>query len=128
MYNISIHSGEEDIRDIIKEIFHVKSNYKAFGMILGLGYAQLECIQKTPLCIVDMGAALTEVVLAWLRQKYNTARFGLPTWRKIVEAIDSEAGGNSHTLAKEIAVRHPGSYIFNIRCIAKFDECCREGN
>ena len=94
----------------MKEIVHVKVNYKAFGMILGLSYAQLESIQKTPLCIVDIGTALTEVVLTWLRQKYNTARFGLPTWRKLVEAVDSEAGGNDHTLAKEIAVHHPGRY------------------
>lgn len=77
-------------------------------MVLGLGYTQLESIQKAPLCIVDIGAALTEVVLAWLRQKYNTARFGVPTWRKLVEAIDSEAGGNNHTLAKKIAAHHPG--------------------
>ena len=93
----------------MKEIVRVKANYKAFGMILGLGYAQLENIQKTPLCIIDIGTALTEVVLAWLQQKYNTARFGLPTWRKLVEAVDSEAGGNDHTLAKEIAAHHPGS-------------------
>lgn len=92
----------------MKEIIHVKANYNAFGIILGLSYAQLKSIQKTPLCIVDIGAALTKVVLTWLQQEYNTARFGLPTWRKLVEAVDSEAGGDNHSLAKEIAARHPG--------------------
>ena len=97
----------------MKEIIQVKAHYKAFGIILGLSYAQLESIQKTPLCIVDIGTALTEVVLTWLRQKYNTVRFGPPTWRKLVEAIDSEAGGDNHSLAKEIAARHPGMYSFS---------------
>ena len=115
---IPSYSGEDDMQDIMKEVIQVKANYKAFGMMLGLSYPQLEDIQKSPLFIVDNGAALTEVILTWLRQKYNTVKFGVPTWRRIVEAIDSEAGGNNHALAKEIATHHPGkTSAFACTCV-----------
>ena len=57
--------------------------------------------------------ALNDVVLLWLRQKYNVERFGPPTWRMLVEAVDKHAGGNDHELAKKIALNHPNGKIFN---------------
>ena len=50
---------------------------------------------------------LNNVLLVWLRQKYNVERFGTPTWRKLVEAIDDPAGANNHRLAKIISLHHP---------------------
>ena len=51
--------------------------------------------------------ALNDVMLLWLQQKYNVERFGPPTWRMLVEAVDKHAGGNDHDLAKKIALNHP---------------------
>lgn len=90
----------------MKEVIQVKTRYKTFGMILGLGFTELEAIQKTN--VFDVEDALAAVVITWLRQKYNVKKFGHPTWRRIVEAIDNEAGGNNHALAKRIAKNHPG--------------------
>ena len=47
------------------------------------------------------------VLLAWLNQYYDIGRYGVPTWRRLVEAVDNPAGGNNHELAKTIASKHP---------------------
>ena len=49
-----------------------------------------------------------EVISTWLRQSYDFDTFGLPSWRKVVEAVDSRAGGNNYVLAREIASRYQG--------------------
>ena len=35
-------------------------------------------------------------------------RFGNPTWRRLVEAVEDPVGGNDHALAQKIAAKHPG--------------------
>ena len=35
-------------------------------------------------------------------------RFGKPTWRRLVEAVEDHVGGNNHALAQAIAAEHPG--------------------
>ena len=36
-------------------------------------------------------------------------RFGKPTWRRLVEAVENRVGGNNRALALKIAAEHPGS-------------------
>ena len=45
--------------------------------------------------------------VTWLQGSYNVQKFGPPTWRMLVKAVDSPAGGNDHNLAKKIASNHP---------------------
>ena len=35
-------------------------------------------------------------------------RFGNPTWRKLMKAVEDPVGGNNHALAQKIAREHPG--------------------
>ena len=37
-------------------------------------------------------------------------RFGKPTWRKLVEAVEDKVGGNNPALAQRIAGEHLGAY------------------
>ena len=37
-------------------------------------------------------------------------RFGKPTWRKLVKAVEEHAGGNNRALAEKIASNHPGQW------------------
>ena len=40
---------------------------------------------------------------------YNQVkRFGKPTWRRLVEAVEDPVGGNNYALALKIAADHPG--------------------
>ena len=44
---------------------------------------------------------------------YNQVkRFGKPTWRRLVEAVEDPAGGNNHALALNIAAEHPGMQLY----------------
>lgn len=60
----------------------------------------------------DTEQALNDVLLLWLNKQYNVERFGPPTWRMLVEAVNKKSGGNNYELAKQIASNHPaGRYI-----------------
>jgi len=44
-------------------------------------------------------------------------RYGKPTWRKLVEAVENKVGGNNCALAKEIAAKHPGGPSNNVSLV-----------
>ena len=93
--------------DVREEVFSIKSAYYNLGFSLRLEDSDLKWIRKN--CTGEEDA-LTDVLLLWLRKQYNVERFGPPTWRMLVEAVDKESGGNDHELAKRIALKHAGKY------------------
>ena len=101
--------GEDDLHDVMSEIITAKVRFYAIGRALGLPPGELNSIRLST--SQDHELQLNDVLLLWLRQKYNIERFGSPTWRKLVETIDNPTGGNNHRLAKTVASRHPmGKY------------------
>ena len=78
----------------------ISSQYYDFGIALGIPPGVLGNIKEEP------KRALSNVLQEWLKQNYNTDKHGLPTWQKLVEAVDNPAGGNNHVLAKAIASEH----------------------
>ena len=87
------------------EIIAIKARFYAIGRTLGLPPGELNAIRQSN--TLDPEQGLNDIVLVWLHQKYNVERFGPPTWRRLVEAVDNPAGGNNHTLAITIASHHP---------------------
>ena len=98
-------TGEADLRDVCRELVSIKAKYYQLGVELGLLPGELDAIRVEDPQNVDQ--KFTDVILRWLRQHYDVARFGGPTWRRLVEAVDSPAGGNNHALAVNIALKHP---------------------
>ena len=91
----------------------LKTCYHELGIELGLPPQELTAIQDK-----TVGNPLSGVLLAWLNQRYDTERYGVPTWRRLVEAVDNPAGGNNHELAKTIASKHTsGSLSCRICCL-----------
>lgn len=88
-----------------REVVNIQSSYYQFGIELGLPLREMEAIKKA--FQLDIAQAFTEVLTIWLRHRYNIEKYGPPTWRRLVEAVDSPAGGNNHALAKTIAEHHP---------------------
>lgn len=84
----------------------IKAKYYQLGVELGLPPGELDAMKKEHHSDVDQ--AFSEVILKWLRRRYNVARFGCPTWKRLVEAVESPAGGNHSALAMDIALKHPG--------------------
>lgn len=99
--------GEDDFQDVYQEVIHINSRYFELGIALGLPLSELKIIQEES----KTTRAFSRVIEAWLKQNYNTKKHGPPTWRKLVEAVDSPAGGNDHALAKAIASEHPGNLL-----------------
>ena len=97
------------MRDIRQEVLSIKSTYYQFGIALGLPVGELDAIRTSFHQVIDQ--AFDEVLLLWLRQLYDVGRHGHPTWRRLVEAVDSSNGGKNPALAMAIASRHPLSGI-----------------
>ena len=96
--------GEDDFHDVYSEVLSLTPDYFKFGIGLGLPLQELEKIRRNFVQNIDQ--PFTEVLLVWLRHRYDVERHGFPTWRRLVEAVDSPAGGNNHALAKAVASHH----------------------
>lgn len=78
-------------------------------MKLGLPPGELQTIELEH--DKDVARRFIQVLTVWLKQEYKVEKYGFPTWRKIVEAVDSPAGGGNHALAKAIASKHPNGIL-----------------
>ena len=84
----------------------IRSAFYSFGRSLKLKFDDLRAIREDYLKDSDVEIALENVLVLWLDQKYDVKKHGLPCWRALVKAVDSEAGGNNHELAVKIASNH----------------------
>ena len=83
--------------------------YSSFLCILGLPESQLSKIKAEH--HGKPGEFLREGINCLLRENFNTDKFGLLTWRRLVEAVADTAGGNDHRLARKIIAKHKGTYV-----------------
>ena len=111
--SLYLYIAEDDFHTVYSELVTVKANYYQLGIGLGLPPGELMAIRKGP---QDIELAFSDVLLAWLRQRYNVDRFGLPTWWKLVEAVNSQAGASNPALAADIAARHPATSMLSCCC------------
>jgi hypothetical protein len=103
---------EDDLSIIIKEIQPIESRYYNLGRSLNLKIADLRKVRDENLSETD---ALEDVLLLWLNKKYDEKKYGPPTWRMLVEAVNKRTGGDNHELAKQIALNHSaGIHIFRL--------------
>ena len=97
-------AAEDHLRDIFREVVTIKSTYYHLGLELGLSPGELDPMRMTSTYSIDQ--ALSDMLLVWLRQRYNTGIHGAPTWQRLVEAVNSPSGGNNPLLAMTIANKH----------------------
>ena len=50
---------------------------------------------------------MRRIIEDWLKGKYNTAKFGPPTWEALVKAVKAPYGGDNPQLAERIYKDHP---------------------
>ena len=94
-------TAEEHLRDIFDEVVSIKYMYWQLGLELGLPPGELNSLRMTS--NNDTNRALTDMLLFWLKQCHGA---GTPTWRRLVEAVNSPSGGNNPSLAMTIANKH----------------------
>ena len=100
-------SDKDNLPDVTEEVLSIQSLHYHLGRALRLRNTDLKAICKKYPSESEAKKALEEVLLLWLDQQYNVQRFGGPTWKMLVEAVDMKAGGNNHELAKTIALKYP---------------------
>ena len=96
--------GEDDLVDVVEEVMDVAAKWRSLGLALRLRAAELDTISSKN--HTDPTECLRDMLLAWLQQRYDSKRFGPPSWRILCQAISKQAGGNNPALAREIAERH----------------------
>ena len=97
-------TDRDDLSDVMEEVVSIRSLYFQLGRTLRLQDHDLKLIREV---YTNEADALNDVLLLWLDQKYNVKRFGQPTWRTLVRAVDKETGGNNRGLALKLASNHP---------------------
>ena len=91
---------------MVSELNDVVHMWKSLGGALRLRQPDLDRIQADHQ--QDSRICLSEMVTEWLNQSYNTERFGLPSWKMLVEAVAHRNGGNNNALAIHIATKYNG--------------------
>ena len=97
-------AGEDNYLDVSTSVWSLCANWHDLCLALGLPPSLLSTIKREQ--AGDSKACLRESLTNWLQRNYNTEKHGLPTWRKLVEAVDLPAGGKNHALALKIAEEH----------------------
>ena len=101
---------EEDLFDILEQILPILTKWRALGLGLRLQPSRLEQIEVER---ISPRERMTRVLTVWLRGSYNMERFGLPSWRMLLNAVAHPAAGDNPALAQEIARKHQGRYVFS---------------
>ena len=84
------------------------AKWKQLGGYLGLRIGVMDTIKRdNP---NDSSACWSEALQHWIQQDYNTARFGLPSWRTLLEAIAQQ----NRRVFKTLAEKHKASGKLNI--------------
>ena len=89
---------------MVKEaIVEVSANYYHLGVQLDVPPYELDKLPS-----YDVNKAFSDMVHLWLKgtsTKRGNERTP-PSWRSLVRAVESRAGGNNYALAKRIASEH----------------------
>ena len=94
----------DDVFDVKNELITVAARWRDVGIALRLKYDTLNSIEIK--CNNDPSRCLELMVEELLKRNYNVRKFGEPTWKKLVVAVNSPAGGANAALAKDIAGKH----------------------
>lgn len=89
---------QETLSTILEELSTVK--HRAADLAISLRIRESSLPSHPP--------TLKDVISAWLRQQYNVATQGPPTWRLLARRVADDTGGADRALAIRIANKHPG--------------------
>ena len=87
-----------DTREVLEVLGPVAIRWKWIGIVLNLSISNMEIIEEEN---TSTDEKLHNMILLWLKQCYDTEKYGLPTWLALIEAVRSKIGGNNSALAEE---------------------------
>ena len=96
-------SSASEVQRALEQVAH---NWMELGICFGISYDLME-----PLGQGDPQRSLAAVVQLWLGERYDSAAFGRPSWRKLVEVVGWRCGACNPSLAESIAKQHEGESV-----------------
>ena len=95
-----------ELVDVVEEVIDLAAKWRSLGLALSyrLKPAELDTISSKN--HINPTDCLKNMLPAWLQQRYDIIKFGLPSWRMLCQAILKSAGGNNPALSRKIAERH----------------------
>ena len=91
---------------VFDALLPISSRWLRLCCSLGLRASLVDTIKKNN--PGDVEECLFEGLQHWVLKNYDTTKHGLPSWRRLVEAVDDSSGGHNHALALEITEKHKG--------------------
>ena len=104
--SLSLSVDEDDWNTVIKECGSLAANWGDIGAFLGLSIGTIDTIRESPRIHSAVGY-FNEVLKQWIKQNYKTGRYGLPSWRTLLEGVARV----DKLLFKKLAAEHPSMYI-----------------
>ena len=98
---------EDDWNEVIKECSSLAAKWEQLSGYLGLSIGTIDTIKKS--FSTDATGCWNEALKQWIQQNYRTVKFGLPSWRTLLEAIARV----DKLLFKNLAGKHQGNIIFS---------------
>ena len=102
--SLSLSPDEDDWNTVIKECSSLAASWENLGAFLGLSIGTIDTIKESPRISSAVGY-LNEVLKQWIKQNYKTGRYGLPSWRTLLESV----ARIDKLLFKKLATEHPGT-------------------
>lgn len=81
-------------------MIEVAAQWMDFGLALGVAMSDLKTISSEHKS--HPKSCLREVVLTWLKKKYNVQENGPPTWKLLCSAVRARGGADNPALADRI--------------------------
>ena len=106
-YSLSLSLVEDDWNTIIKECSSLAANWEHLSGFLGLTISLIDVIKGTPPFTVV--GCWNEALKHWIKQNYNTGRYGVPSWRTLLEGVARV----DMLLFKKLAAEHQGTLYDN---------------
>lgn len=91
-------SGSDSKVAVTDALLEVATRWASIGLLLGIPYDRIDAIEDTD----DLDDRVSKLVKIWIVKRLGNS----PSWKSLVTAIASKAGGDNLALAKRIASEH----------------------
>lgn len=95
-------SEKDNWNEIIKECSSLAAKWEQLSGYLGLSIETIDTIKRN--IPTDAAGCWNEALKQWILQNYRTTKFGLPSWRSLLEAVARV----DKLLFKKLAEKHRG--------------------
>ena len=106
--------GDDDWNDVVRQCCSFAAKWEVISAYLGLSSGLIDVIKtNNP---KDCNACLNDALKHWIRQNYNTKKFGEPSWRTLIDAIAM--------VDNKLAWRLSSCHQCTRKLIKLYDYCC----